>query len=199
MIFDIFRREPVFRMALILTVIFLSQVARGDDGVSTFRDIDMAKSYCDNAPLQDIEGIWHYVEDDVKVLVKKRDFSENEFDMIVVETPDCRLLPGDVIGKVLASVDDSKFRLQVFTARKGNILTDMRECEAKLSGEKDILEIKPRKLKFRFRSLYILPRFWRMINVSVDDPAGKLPKGVVKIYPSYDGNEGSARRKVRYL
>lgn len=186
------------RNALLWAILLLPLSAMGEDGVSRIMDMGMAKEYCDDALLDDIEGVWHYVEDDVKVLVKKRDLTEGVYDMIVVETPDCRLRHGEKIGSISVSADASMFRMEVFTSRKKDILSDLGECLAVLSKDKDALLIQPKKLKIRMRSLSILPRFWRMIRISVDNPLDKLPRGVVRIYPAYDGN-GSSRRQPRYL
>lgn len=183
-------------LIVILSLMFCHPFA---DAQREILDMGAARDFCDSSPLDEIEGIWYYVEDDVKVLVRRNTLDDSVYDIQVVETPDCRLRPGELLGKMHVSADPRQFRMSLFTNRsKGGLLSDERECLAVLGKDGESLRIKGKKYKISLRSLYLLPRFWRMVRVVVDNPLDDLPRGLVKIYPSYDGN-GSTRRSPRYL
>lgn len=161
-----------------------------------------ARDYCDREILDEVEGIWHYVEDDVKVLVSRDKDGTGNYRITVLETPDCRVSPGDVIGRLVPSADRRQFRMELYTDCRSGLLTDTRECLATLGDDGNALLIKARKLKLklRLRGLSLLPRFWRLVSIGYDksDPLEKLPRGMVRIYPSFDG-DGSGLRAPRYL
>ncbi|MDE5877727.1 MAG: hypothetical protein K2H47_09580 [Muribaculaceae bacterium] len=164
-------------------------------------DVIGAREWCDTTALHPIEGIWIYPEDNVTVLVRRLPDSDRpayrKYDICVIDTPDCSMTPGESIGILEATADSKSFRLRLFTKRKKGILTGLTDCAARLADEEN-LRVETPKFKFRLGSLSVLPKFWRMVRVSIDNPASRLPAGMVRIYPSYDGN-GSSRSTPRYL
>ncbi|MDE6772767.1 MAG: hypothetical protein K2J49_09210, partial [Muribaculaceae bacterium] len=84
------------------------------------------------------------------------------------------------------------------------ILSNPRSCIATLSkdGETIILDKEEKSLKLRFslNPSILLPKMWRIVRIgtSTSKPKANPPAGMVRIYPSYDGN-GSSRRSPRYL
>lgn len=187
----------VFSVFFLLVISFFGAMA----GDSVPRDMGAAVELCDSSPLDPVEGVWLYPDDNVTVLVLRRESSEQsftEYDLTVVSSSDCRLSPGDLLGRLTASADPSRFRLTLFTVRKDASLTLPGECLATLDVLKEALFVQSRKLKIRIGINTLLPRFWRIAKVSVDNPLDRLQPGMVRIYPSYDGN-GSSRRKPRYL
>lgn len=173
-------------------------------------DIDRAIEICDSIPLDNLEGIWIYPEDNVTVLVLKNEKTDlsslPEYEIRVVESPDCNVNPGECIGKITPTSDLKKFTIELQTERKGFDLSKPKTCIATLSANGDALTLRhsSSKLKFRFNlnPSILLPRLWRrMIRIGTSS-SGKesdnVPEGMIKIYPSYDGN-GSSRRQPRYL
>lgn len=156
------------------------------------------RSWCDNNPLQPIEGIWEYPDDNTRVLIKADEVVSGAFSIIVLSTPDCRLKPGDVIGRLLPSVDSRQFRLEQCTRKDKLALAFPHDCTAILSADGEAIRVKTKKLKLKINPATLLPRFWRLVRISIDNPADDLPAGMVKIYPGYDHN-GSLRRKIRIL
>ncbi len=174
-------------------------------------DIDRAREICDSLPLEDPEGIWIYPEDNVTVLVMKdRQVSSSSlpsYTISVVETTDCSLKPGDIIGRLHASPSKTKYSLELFTERKNNILSKPKKCLAEISDNGETIILKRDKSGFRIRFSFnpstLLPRLWKSVlrvnsSKSNSSSSNEPPVGMVKIYPSYDGN-GSSRRSVRYL
>jgi len=171
-------------------------------------DIEMARHICDSTALEDPEGVWIYPDDNVTVLVLKMPSISPtalpSYNISVVESSDCNLKPGDNLGKLHATPDSGKFRLEIFTENKNGILSRPSICLANLSNDRETMFIKKEKTGFRFRFSInpstLLPKMWRIIRIGYSKSESKTepPVGMVKIHPSYDGN-GSSRRSPRYL
>lgn len=154
--------------------------------------------WCDSGVLSKVEGIWEYPDDGAHVCIQADPTAPGAFSITVIHTPDCRLEYGDVIGRLYPTVDAKQFRLEQFTHKDKLNLTKAEQCAATLSADGESLRVKSPKLKFKVNIHTLLPRFWRVVKVSYDNPADKLPAGLVKVYPGYDHN-GSLRRKIRIL
>lgn len=174
-------------------------------------DIDMAKEICGELPLENMEGIWLYPEDGVTVMILNDQDRLNinslpSYSITVVQTSDARLHPGEEIGKLYATADENVFKIELSTEKNNELLLKPKSCMATLSKDGDSFIIKRQKspikgrLNFNFNRL--LPGFWKIVSAGITTNGSgnsyQLPIGMVKIYPSYDGN-GSSRRKVRYL
>lgn len=156
------------------------------------------RHWCDTGILSPVEGIWEYPEDGTRVCIQSDPTSTGAFSISVISTPDCRLDYGDVIGRLYPTVDSRQFRLEQFTRKDKLNFTKAEQCAATLSTDGESLVVKSPKLKFKINLNTLLPRFWRVVRVSYEDPTDKLPAGLVKVYPGYDHN-GSLRRKIRVL
>ncbi len=156
------------------------------------------KEWCDSNILSPVEGIWEYPEDGAQVLIQADPTHPGTYTLTIISTPDCRLEYGDVIGRLHPTVDSKQFRLEQFTHKDKFTLTKAEQCAATLSADGESLRVKSPKLKFKINLNTLLPRFWRVVRVSYDDPTEKLPAGLIKVYPGYDHN-GSLRRKPRIL
>ena len=163
-----------------------------------FPTIQDILDWCDSAILSPIEGIWEYPDDGAQVLIKADPTNPGSFTMSVISTADCRLEYGDVIGRILPTVDPKQFRLEQLTHKDKMSLSKAEECQAILSSDGEILRVKSPKLKFKINLNTLLPRFWRIVRVSYKNPVDDLPAGLVKVYPGYDHN-GSLKRKIRVL
>ncbi|MDE7160203.1 MAG: hypothetical protein K2O24_05095 [Muribaculaceae bacterium] len=157
-----------------------------------------AMEYCDTSPLDPVEGIWEYPEDGVTVLVRRSAAQTGRYDIIALDSEDTRIAPGDVIGRLEATPDIRQFKLTLFTRARSGTLSSPEECLATLSADSESLFVKTRKIKISFNPSLLLPRFWRIARLRIKDPLENLPAGMIKVYPSYDGN-GSSRRRPRYL
>lgn len=161
------------------------------------RDMGAAREWCDNAMLQLIEGIWMFPDDETSVLIRKSAGQANMFDLVVIETPDTRLTPGEIIGNIKSTPLSTKFELNLFKNKTKGLLSDSEKCMAELNENEDALIISMPKKKFRFTPRMILPSFWNLIRLSfrIDDsnPVEKLPYGMVRIYPQF------TPRQIDYL
>lgn len=163
-----------------------------------FPSEDDIRKWCDSSVLSQVEGIWEYPDDGTKVCIQADPTSPGSFSITIISTPDCRLEYGDVIGRLHPTVDSKQFRLEQWTRKDNLMFSKAEQCAASLSSDGESLRVKSPKLKFKININTILPRFWRIVRVSYDDPTDKLPAGLVKLYPGYDHN-GSLRRKIRVL
>lgn len=175
-------------------------------------DIDMAKDFCMANSLDVVEGIWIYPDDNVTVLVCRGDSpgiaSLPEYDIVALESPDCRISPGETIGKIRRETGKGTYTVSIFTEKKNGLLSKPRDCQAKLSADGESLAMKSPKgglrLRLNLNPSVLLPKLWRSIirigaSTSHDATSdNKSGTGMLKIYPSYDGN-GSSRREPRYL
>lgn len=156
-------------------------------------DMGMARDWCDSQMLQSVEGIWEFPSDGSKVLVRKSKAHPRRYDLIVIDTPDTRLTPGETIGTLTESPVSSKFELELFRNRVKGILANPGKCMAEYLSKEDALVITQRKIKLSLASRWFLPSFWRALRVNFKDPLEQLPRGMVRIYPS------SKPRKTDYL
>lgn len=201
-------RRQVGRVATILWMLFavpvsaLLAVERDNAGnpasVSEYIDLLSSRRYCDTAPLYPAEGIWEYPEDGLTVLIRHRSASAGIYDVVAIDSEDTRISPGNVIGRLESTPDPRQFRMILHTKARKGVLGSPVQCLATLSAEGDALFVKSKKTKVIFNPALLLPRFWRVARIRTSDPLEKLPAGMIKVYPSYDGN-GSSRHHPRYL
>lgn len=178
---------------------------------SDIYDIEAAKEFCDATPLRAPEGIWIYPDDNVSVLILRRESISASalpsYDIQVVETSDVRLRPGDIIGKLTETPESNKFEMELFTEYKDKIFRKPKTCMARLTEDKEVLVLSKDKSKFNFRISFnpstLLPKLWKILRFNGSygnnsSNAAAPAVGMVKVYPSYDGN-GSSKREPRYL
>lgn len=146
-------------------------------------DMQSACEYCDRAMLHRVEGIWEYPADNTRVLVRRAPGSETRYDIIAIETPDCRMEPGDVVGYLMQTASPTKFEFGMYRDKKNGILSELGKGAATLTDSDNTITVESRKFKISLASRWFLPQFWRALRIKIDDPASKLPSGMVRIYP----------------
>lgn len=190
------RFRPLFR-SLLLAVALMPAVgaAQGFTPPSTPEE---AKAICDKADLRDVEGLWRFPDDDVMVMIYRNPDAIGRYDMTVVQSSDCSLPAGSKIGEMTETVDPLKFSLSLSTKlKKGKPVLPQKIVATYNDNKESLTFSKGTSLKFRFNPTRLLPYFWRMLSISVKE-GETPPEGLIKIYPSYDGN-GSSKRYPRYL
>ena len=172
--------------------------------------MDEAIDLCSTLPLDQLEGVWLYPDDRITVMIMRDENKSTvsslpSYRISVIEGEDCRLNPGDIIGEIESTPVTSTYSINLFTEKKNNLFIKPEKCSARLSNENETLLINKGKSGFRFRFNLnfnrLLPGFWKIVSSGISknsSESDKLPVGMVKIYPSYDGN-GSSRRQPRYL
>lgn len=146
-------------------------------------DTGEAMRYCKETTLDGIEGIWEFTDDETLILVKRQEHGGKGYDIIVTDTPDCRLQPGDKIGSLERSAKRDTYKMKLFIRRDMGLLTDSRTCLAQYSAKDDAIIVEPMKINISMRTMWFLPRFWRSLKMKVSNPAAEIPKGLIKIYP----------------
>lgn len=183
------------RFILFLLLSFIPLFCKGDKLPGDYVD---AMAFCDQADLRRIEGLWSYPEDDTTVLIYRDKDKKGIYGITVIESADCSLSPGMKLGELHESTDPDKFNLKIFTNVKNGILTTPKDAVATFSESKESLSIKVNSpFKLRINPTRLLPSFWRLVSVSLKTKES-APEGMIKVYPSYDGNN-SSRRAPRYL
>lgn len=162
-------------------------------------DPQSAREWCDTTALHPVEGVWLWPDDDVTVAVCREPESlPARYALHVVATPDCSLAPGEVLGYLEPTTDARRFRLSVYTGRRRKTLDGLAGCAVTMSDDNNALRVESPKIKIKWNAVSLLPRFWRLVRISVDDPASRLPAGLVRLYPSADG-DGDRRTYPLYL
>jgi hypothetical protein len=156
-------------------------------------DMGIAREWCDRTMTHRIEGIWEFPQDETRVLIRRSAGTDNRYDIIVVESPDTRLQPGENIGYLQISPLSTKFEMALYRNRQKGILGSPGKCLAELNEKEDALIIQGRKMKFSLGSRWFLPAFWRSVRISLKNPLNALPKGMIRIYPK------TTRRQPDYL
>lgn len=172
-------------------------------------DLEMAMEICGSLPLETVEGVWFYPDDRVTVMILREDRnfkgSPATYEISVIETSDSRLHPGDRLGTLTATAQPGVFNIELATEKKNELLLKPKSCLATLGKDGDTFIIKKSKnnLKTRLNLNFsrLLPGFWKIVSAGVSTNNGNsvsAQPGMIKVYPSYDGN-GSSRREIRYL
>lgn len=147
---------------------------------ATVHDEGEAREYCDTTALHRIEGIWEFPDDQTRVLISRRQI-DNAYDIIVVDTPDCRMAPGDIIGNVKPSAQPGTYEMSISRMKVKGVFSDPGKCKARLADNESSLSFTTRKLSVNIGNLYLLPRFWRLFRFKIKDV--EIPQGMVRVYP----------------
>lgn len=170
------------RKAILLAFIFML-FAPGHAQESLVCNMKVAREWCDGSMLSPIEGIWEYPSDATVVMIRKSATDRLNYDIILIESADTRLWPGEVVGYLKASASESKYEMGLYRDRKKGLLSNPGKCMAIFHQNSGRMEIEKPKIKFSIKSFWFLPSFWKALRISFDNPADKLPAGMIKIYP----------------
>ena len=162
-------------------------------------DILEAEALCDQMDLHPVEGLWTCPEDDVTLLIMRDNDNANQYSIVVVESSDCSLKNGMEIGKLFISTDPLKYKLRLFTKIKKGVLSTPCDALATYSPSNESLRIEKPSIKISFQPGRLLPYLWRTARVKINNPAERVPEGMLKTYPTFDYNRNSSKRNPRYL
>lgn len=160
-------------------------------------DILEAMDLCDKSDLRPVEGIWTFPEDDVSVMIFRDVDRQGQYGIWVVESADCSLSPRDRIGTLHDSPDPNKFNLSLYTRVQKGILNTPCNASAVLNQNNESITVTKPSIKISLYPGRLLSGFWRMVRLGINK-AANIPEGIIKVYPSYDGND-SSKRSPRYL
>lgn len=193
-------RPPVIILLLSICCLSYRQAEAAPDNVPI--DMQAAIDYIDACGTGGVDGIWEYPGDGITVLITADQRERYRYNITVIESNDVRLKPGMLIGTLTESAQNGKYRLSLYTAVRHGLPAQLSDCLATLSKDKQSLIVESMKIKVRVGGSTILPVFWNKLRLSlrinVNNPLDKLPEGMRRIYPSYDGN-GSSLYKPRTL
>ncbi|MBR1474023.1 MAG: hypothetical protein IJ613_00410 [Muribaculaceae bacterium] len=150
--------------------------------------------------LQPIEGIWQYKAEHMTLGIERcSGVQDAEYRIVLLHSDDLELMPGMVIGYLASSVDESKFRLWLYSERNRLTLRGPMEAVATFNREKGTIIFDPPhwRVKVRANFMRFLPSIFRVVSLSPEKVEERLPVGFNKLFPI----EGDARRfnRVRYL
>lgn len=186
--------------AILLVAIAAVLPARGESRAPA--DLSEAMAIFDDRGATGPEGIWQYPDDGITVAILRDTHRRSRYNISVVESDDVRLSPGDILGYMTESPDPAVFRLSLFSDVAHGALARLTDCLARYRSGDDAIIVEAPEVRLRVTPSMVLPVFWSKLRlgtgVKVSDPARKIPEGMIRIYPSYDGN-GSSKHNPRYL
>lgn len=177
------------RHAIVILLLLSWSIAFADNIV----DMGFARDWCDRTMLRKVEGIWEYPTDHTRVLVRRSSYSDTRYDIVVVESADTRLTPGETIGYLQESPSSSKFEMGLYRTKTKGKFNELGKCLAEYNSGDDAIIVKSPKLKVSLSSRWFLPNFWRALKVNLSNPIESLPQGMVRIYPE------NRKRQPSYL
>jgi len=191
------------RGLLTIWVFVLSVVAVAAPAQSEFfpgLDEDSMRIRLLNYDLQPIEGIWQYKAEHMTLGIERCTGVEDaEYRIILLHSDDLELMPGMVIGYLASSVDETKYRLWLYSERNRLTLRGPMEAVATFNRDKGTITFDPPhwRVKVRANFMRFLPSIFRVVSVSPEKVEEHLPVGFNKLFPI----DGDARRfnQVRYL
>lgn len=146
-------------------------------------DADAAKHYCDTNPIDRIEGLWRFTQQDAEVFIQKTHKPGN-YVIILINSDDARLLPGDTIGSAIYTPVPEKFNLSLYMSPGSDKWK--KNCVATLTNEDHSLIIETPKAHIDISPRFLLSRFWGLLLFKYDDPTRKIPNGLIRSYPRRD-------------
>lgn len=191
------------RGLLTIWVFVLSVVAVAAPAQSEFfpgLDEDSMRIRLLNYDLQPIEGIWQYKAEHMTLGIERcTGVDDAEYRIILLHSDDLELMPGMVIGYLASSVDETKYRLWLYSERNRLTLRGPMEAVATFNRDKGTITFDPPhwRVKVRANFMRFLPSIFRVVSVSPEKVEERLPVGFNKLFPI----DGDARRfnQVRYL
>lgn len=163
---------------------------------------DSSQPYLASVATDPIEGIWEYPADETSLIILRNPTAKGVYDIYLYESVDCRFSRGMRVGTATATADPKQFSLSLCSRLRKNILTSPLPCAGKLSADADILYIQAPKVKLSITPSILLPTLWNTLRLStrirVENPADKLPSGLRKVFPTFDGNP-RPQSAIRYL
>ncbi|MDE6510925.1 MAG: hypothetical protein K2L00_02355, partial [Muribaculaceae bacterium] len=88
------------------------------------------REWCDTGIISPLDGIVEYPDDGARVCIQADPTAPGSFSITMINTPDCRLEYGDVIGRLHPTIDSRQFRLEQFTRKDRLSFTKAEQCAA---------------------------------------------------------------------
>lgn len=150
--------------------------------------------------MQQMEGIWEYPNEEMKLAIERYKGEKNiAYRIVLLASADLELIPGTVVGYIARSAVANKFQLWIYTERSKVGLKSPLECVATLSSDGTSLTFDPPhyKVKVRLNLARFFSKIFRGVSVTPEKVEEKLPVGFRKVFPA-NGN-GEIFNEIRYL
>lgn len=150
--------------------------------------------------MQQMEGIWEYPNEEMKLAIERYKGEKNiAYRIVLLASADLELIPGTVVGYIARSAVANKFQLWIYTERSKVGLKSPLECVATLSTDGTSLTFDPPhyKVKVRLNLARFFSKIFRGVSVTPEKVEEKLPVGFRKVFPA-NGN-GEKFNEIRYL
>lgn len=163
-------------------------------------DEESMRARLDELPLQPLEGIWFYPAEHMTLGIERTASAPDEtYRVVLLASDDVELLPGTIVGHIVASATPDKYSLWLYSERDRLTLCRPMECVATLNRSATSLTFDPPHwdVKVRVNFARFLPSIFGGISIIPHMEKEKLPIGFKKIYP--EGGNGNEFNEIRYL
>lgn len=150
--------------------------------------------------MQQMEGIWEYPNEEMKLAIERYKGEKNiAYRIVLLASTDLELIPGTVVGYIARSAVANKFQLWIYTERSKVGLKSPLVCVTTLSADGTSLTFDPPhyKVKVRLNLARFFSKIFRGVSVTPEKVEEKLPVGFRKVFPA-NGN-GEKFNEIRYL
>ena len=134
--------------------------------------------------MQQMEGIWEYPNEEMKLAIERYKGEKNiAYRIVLLASADLELIPGTVVGYIARSAVANKFQLWIYTERSKVGLKSPLECVATLSADGTSLTFDPPhyKVKVRLNLARFFSKIFRGVSVTPEKVEEKLPVGFRKV------------------
>lgn len=102
--------------------------------------------------MQQMEGIWEYPNEEMKLAIERYKGEKNiAYRIVLLASSDLELIPGTVVGYIARSAVANKFQLWIYTEQSKVGLKSPLECVATLSADGTSLTFDPPHYKVKVR------------------------------------------------
>lgn len=185
-------------LLLSLLIALTAQHPAARNPIPPYADREAAEQWCATAPLLLIEGLWIFPDDGLKVVIMRENDSEiPTYAIRAVGGSSLSFAAGETIGRIFPTTSPQQFKISMRPSGR-KLLKRWVDFAGTLVDDGYGLSVSTTQTKYRFNPIGLLPGFWRIVRSSTSDPMTKLPIGLIKLCPSYDGN-GTQRNEIIYL
>lgn len=134
--------------------------------------------------LHRIEGIWRLTRGGADVAIE-RNADGGGYLMVVVEAPNRMLLPGTVIGEVVAAGNENMYTARMYTRLNGDMLLMPKRFSLRLNEKSGLLEFLKNRSTMRLNLWHFVPFLYRN-SVTVLQGNSSAHDGGIRVFPPSD-------------
>ena len=143
--------ERTLRILLLLSVLpaLQSFTIPGNAPVLAGYDMESVKERQAQTIAGRLEGLWYYPDEHITLAIERMENEKGYYRLVAIETEDCAVDCGCVLGYMEESAENDKLRLWLYSGIAGDTLTRPVECVANVENGGNNITIDKPKIKMR--------------------------------------------------